>query len=125
MLLRVGATLQGEAQSRRRGSADASPRHAGELRSYALLVLEHAKLRHRSAGKRGDRPLRRTALSQQDKPMLEAQFRNMGGAEFWSMKPVLLPSDAAAVRVRRKAPKLMEIESPLVVLDTVIQPGPP
>jgi hypothetical protein len=34
--------------------------------------------------------------------MLEAQFRNMGGAEFWSMKPVLLQSDTAAVRVRRK-----------------------
>ena len=40
--------------------------------------------------------------------MLEAQYRNMEGAEFWSMKPLLLSMDAAAVRARRKLAKLIE-----------------
>jgi hypothetical protein len=48
----------------------------------------------------------------------------MDGAEFWSMKPVLLQSDTAAVRVRRKLAKLMERES-VGRADTVIQPSPP
>ena len=34
-------------------------------------------------------------------PMLEAQQRVMGDAEFWDLKPILLPGDAAAVRSRR------------------------
>jgi vanillate O-demethylase monooxygenase subunit len=34
----------------------------------------------------------------------------MGDAEFWSLKPVLLAGDAAAVRARRKLAALMEAE---------------
>lgn len=50
------------------------------------------------------------AFTQQDKPMLEAQQRVIGGAEFWSLKPVLLPSDAGSVRVRRKLDQLVASE---------------
>lgn len=50
------------------------------------------------------------AFLHEDKPMLEQQFRGMGGAEFWSLKPVLLPVDAAAVRVRRKLDRLIAAE---------------
>jgi len=37
----------------------------------------------------------------EDLPMLEAQQQEIGNAEFWSLKPVLLAGDAAAVRARR------------------------
>jgi vanillate O-demethylase monooxygenase subunit len=37
----------------------------------------------------------------EDLPMLEAQQQAMGDAEFWALKPVLLPGDAGAVRARR------------------------
>lgn len=47
----------------------------------------------------------------EDLPMLEAQQRAMGDQEFWSMKPILLPSDAAAVRVRRVLKGLIEAEA--------------
>jgi vanillate O-demethylase monooxygenase subunit len=48
------------------------------------------------------------AFSQQDKPMLEAQQRRIGNSDFWSLRPVLLPSDAAAVRVRRKLDAMIQ-----------------
>lgn len=48
---------------------------------------------------------------QQDKPMLEAQQSRIGGAGFWSLKPLLLHGDAAAVRVRRKLDALIAAES--------------
>ena len=56
------------------------------------------------------RPIVEHAFTQQDKPMLEAQQRSIGAAEFWSLKPVLLPGDAGAVRVRRKLQALMAQE---------------
>lgn len=37
----------------------------------------------------------------EDLPMLEAQQKVIGDADFWSLKPVLLRSDEAAVRARR------------------------
>ena len=42
------------------------------------------------------------AFSNEDKPMLEAQQRNMGSATLWELKPVLLSHDSGAVRCRRK-----------------------
>jgi hypothetical protein len=46
----------------------------------------------------------------EDKPMLEAQARRIGEREFWSMKPMLPPGDAGAVRARRKLAALIEAE---------------
>ena len=43
--------------------------------------------------------------------MLKAQQQRMGAAEFWPVKPVLLPSDAGAVQVRRKLKALVEAET--------------
>jgi len=37
----------------------------------------------------------------EDLPMLEAQQRTIGNRDFWQLRPVLLPGDAAAVRARR------------------------
>jgi vanillate O-demethylase monooxygenase subunit len=50
------------------------------------------------------------AFANEDKPMLEKQQARMGEHEFWSLSPVLLPVDAAAVRARRKLKQLIEME---------------
>jgi phenylpropionate dioxygenase-like ring-hydroxylating dioxygenase large terminal subunit len=50
-------------------------------------------------------------FSQEDKPILEAQARNMGGAEFWSLKPVLLAVDKATVLARRLLAKRISAEA--------------
>jgi phenylpropionate dioxygenase-like ring-hydroxylating dioxygenase large terminal subunit len=47
----------------------------------------------------------------EDLPMLEAQQNAMGLAEFWSLKPVLLSGDAAAVRARRVLQQLITKEA--------------
>jgi phenylpropionate dioxygenase-like ring-hydroxylating dioxygenase large terminal subunit len=52
----------------------------------------------------------RAPFESEDLPMLEDQQRNMGDVEFWSLKPVLLPGDAAAVRARRVLEGLIKAE---------------
>lgn len=49
-------------------------------------------------------------FTHEDKPMLEAQQARMGDADFWSLKPVLLPSDAPGVRARRVLDGLIAAE---------------
>jgi phenylpropionate dioxygenase-like ring-hydroxylating dioxygenase large terminal subunit len=46
----------------------------------------------------------------EDLPMLEAQQRAMGSVPFWSLKPVLLAGDAAAVRARRVLDAMVSAE---------------
>lgn len=41
------------------------------------------------------------AFDTEDKPMIEAAFERMEGQDFWALKPVLLPTDAPGIRVRR------------------------
>jgi len=50
------------------------------------------------------------AFSNEDKPMLEKQQASMGGAEFWSLNPVLLSIDSGAVKVRRLLSKMIDRE---------------
>ena len=52
----------------------------------------------------------RAPFEAEDLPMLEQQQRNIGDADFWSLKPVLLAGDAAAVRARRVLDKLIAEE---------------
>lgn len=42
------------------------------------------------------------AFDDQDKPMVEAVQRAMGGADLFDLNPILLSADAGAIRVRRK-----------------------
>ncbi|CAB3764688.1 hypothetical protein LMG29660_05056 [Burkholderia puraquae] len=42
--------------------------------------------------------------------MLERQQESIGEQDFWSLKPVLLPGDAAGVRVRRTLDGLIRSE---------------
>ena len=46
----------------------------------------------------------------EDKPMIAAQHELMSGADFWSLKPVILEGDAAGVRARRVLAKLIAEE---------------
>lgn len=57
------------------------------------------------------RKLLEKAFLGEDKPMLEAQQRRLGDHEFWSMNPILLKIDAAAVKVRRRLDELIAAES--------------
>ena len=50
------------------------------------------------------------AFVDEDKPMLEKQQARMGTADLWSLDPILLNVDAAAVRVRRKLDALVAAE---------------
>lgn len=47
----------------------------------------------------------------EDLPMIEAVERSMNGEEFWSLRPLILPSDAGAVRARRVLAKLIRDEA--------------
>lgn len=49
-------------------------------------------------------------FSAEDKPMVEAQQKNMRTDDLFSLRPVLLPCDAGAVRVRRSLEKLIAAE---------------
>lgn len=110
MLLRVGATLQGEPREQGVDTANlhlATPETAGRThywywstRNFAVNAQANAAIR----------PLIEFAFSQQDKPMLEAQQRRIGDADFWSLKPVMLAGDVGAVRVRRRLDALIAAE---------------
>lgn len=50
------------------------------------------------------------AFRNEDEPMLAAVQARMAGRDFWEMKPLLLPSDKAAVLARRTLDRLAAIE---------------
>jgi phenylpropionate dioxygenase-like ring-hydroxylating dioxygenase large terminal subunit len=52
----------------------------------------------------------RHAFTTEDKPMIEAQQRNLGDADLFDCKPVLLPTDSASTRARRVYTRLLEAE---------------
>lgn len=62
--------------------------------------------------KRADEDVKylRAPFEQEDLPTLEAQQQSMGDTDFWSLKPILLASDGAAVRVRRVLGALIKAE---------------
>lgn len=49
-------------------------------------------------------------FANEDKPMVEGQQQLMGTDEFWSLKPLLLPGDAGAIRARRALDRLIAQE---------------
>lgn len=51
------------------------------------------------------------AFAGEDSPMLAAQTQRIGGADFWSLKPALLPSDKGAVLARRALDDLLSREA--------------
>lgn len=57
------------------------------------------------------------AFRHEDKPMLERQQARMGTTDLWALDPVLLPIDAAAVRVRRKLDTMIAAEHAAVAAE--------
>ena len=51
------------------------------------------------------------AFNEEDKPIIEAAFANMDGADFWDRKPAFLGIDAGGTRARRVLQKLIQKES--------------
>jgi vanillate O-demethylase monooxygenase subunit len=111
MRLDVGATPLGaprEQGVRVAALHIATPETAGRChywywsaRSFAISETANAHIK----------PMIEHVFMHEDKPMLEAQQRRMGPAEFWALKPVLLAGDAGAVRARRKLDALIAAES--------------
>lgn len=58
------------------------------------------------------RNAQRSVFATEDNPMVEAIQERMEGEEFWSLRPAILPSDAAAVRVRRRIAQMCRAERP-------------
>ncbi|PZU10979.1 aromatic ring-hydroxylating dioxygenase subunit alpha [Sphingomonas sp.] len=52
----------------------------------------------------------RHAFEMEDSPMLAAVQANMGTSDLWSLRPLILPGDAGAVRARRLLDKLIREE---------------
>lgn len=51
------------------------------------------------------------AFVNEDNPMIEAVDGRMEGAELWSLRPAILSSDVASVRVRREIEKMIRLEN--------------
>jgi len=51
------------------------------------------------------------AFASEDEPMIQAVQARMSGRDLWSMKPVLLPTDGGAVRVRRLLEQMLKAQS--------------
>ncbi|NIF82693.1 aromatic ring-hydroxylating dioxygenase subunit alpha [Comamonas sp. Tr-654] len=73
--------------------------------SYPKRMGEEGRVRAES-----DIRYLREPFEREDLPMLEAQQQSLGDNDFWSLKPILLPGDAAAVRTRRVLDALIKAE---------------
>jgi vanillate O-demethylase monooxygenase subunit len=111
MLLSVGATLVGEPREQGAVSLNlhlATPEAPGRTHYWYWSTRQFAVSPEANAF---IKPMVENVFRHEDKPMLEAQQRSMGNATFWSLKPVLLPHDAGAVRARRKLEAMVKAES--------------
>ncbi len=61
------------------------------------------------------------AIEHEDGPMTEAVQEIVGDQDFWELKPLLLPADAAAVRVRRRLDDLVRQENAAVASEPIRQ----
>lgn len=113
MLLEIGATPAG------------STREEGVIVKQAhVLTPETEKTSHyfwsttrttATSSPEGDamlRALMTQAFDVEDKPMIEAAYHNLNGADFWERKPVFLGVDAGGARARRMIQRLKAAESP-------------
>ena len=53
----------------------------------------------------------RRVFLEEDEPMITAQAEAMAGEDFWALKPLVLPSDKAALLARRKLMQLRRAEA--------------
>lgn len=53
----------------------------------------------------------RKVFLEEDEPMIRAQQQAMAGQDFWALRPVIMPSDAAAIRARRRLMQMRRDEA--------------
>ena len=79
-----------------------------------ILTPETASSTHyfftHAPGEQEEAQARRVFL-EEDEPMILAQQEAMAGQDFWDARPVILPSDAGAIRVRRRNMQLLRAEA--------------
>jgi vanillate O-demethylase monooxygenase subunit len=61
------------------------------------------------------RGLMMQAFADEDKPIIEAAYANLYGAEFWAQKPVFIGVDAGGARARRQLQMMRKKESEAAV----------
>lgn len=61
-------------------------------------------------GREAEAMARRVFL-EEDEPMLSAQAEAMGDSDFWQLRPLILPSDKAAILARRRLMQMIKAES--------------
>lgn len=54
----------------------------------------------------------RRVFFEEDEPMISAQAQAMGDADFWQLRPLILPSDKAAILARRRLMQMIKAEQP-------------
>jgi nitrite reductase/ring-hydroxylating ferredoxin subunit len=112
MLLAVGATPGGAPR------AEGIIVHQAHILTPATESITHyfwATTRTPSmATEEGDAMLRslfNQAFDAEDKPIIEAAYQNLDGADFWDRKPIFLGVDAGGTRARRKLQRLIASEA--------------
>lgn len=110
MQLNVGSTLLGEPRERGVDSLNLHLVTPETSRSCHYWFWTTRDFAVNPEANEHIRKLVEHAFSMQDKPMLEAQQRVIGDAEFVSLNPVLLPGDPGSMRVRRKLEQLIAQE---------------
>jgi phenylpropionate dioxygenase-like ring-hydroxylating dioxygenase large terminal subunit len=76
---------------------------------YFWMVGRNRRREDRELGDAIHAGIQRTFVTE-DEPMIARVAENMGGAEFWSLRPAILPGDAAALRARRMLEELIANE---------------
>lgn len=110
MYLEVGACPHGE------GRADGVIAHQAHILTPETADTTHyfwATTRSAPPSEQGDAMLFRLmnqAFVEEDKPIIEAAYANMNGADFWDRKPAFLGIDSGGTRARRLLQKLKQKE---------------
>jgi nitrite reductase/ring-hydroxylating ferredoxin subunit len=111
MLLEIGATPQGAPRDQGvivRQAHILSPETEGTTHYFWATTRASA-----TASAEGDsmlRALMSQAFDVEDKPMIEAAYRNLDGVDFWDRQPVFLGVDAGGARARRLLQVLLRKE---------------
>lgn len=111
MYLQVGACPHGEARD---GGIVAHQVHILTPEDAGSTHYFWATTRSMPPSVEGDAMLRALftqAFDDEDKPIIEATFANMGGRDFWDLKPAYLGIDAGGTTARRILQKLIAEEA--------------
>jgi len=95
-------------------AAPGQPPENDPVRALHIITPETERTCHYFFGSAldGRASLVRDPFVDEDEPMLAACQERMGGADFWSLHPVILQNDAAAIQVRRQMEKMLRSEQP-------------